>query len=163
MVGRKKHKVGARRLKKGGFTLIEVVIALMILAVSLTTLLSLLSSVVQRTIRGQREEKAMLAARSVLASIETNASAKSVEPFEGMLPDLLLRMNVNLPEDKTDSGEQEDGALASYQANLVVEPWGIATFPDALQRIRLVVSWGPTTLDRVTLDYFIPTEKDAAP
>ena len=162
MVERRNHNITHRGRAPRGFTLIEVVIALMILAVSLTTLLSLLSSVVQRTIRGQREEIAMLAARSVLASIETSASAKSVEPFEGLLSDLLLRMNVSRPEPKAESTESEEDALASYQANLIVEPWGIATFPDALQRIRLVVSWGPTTLDRVTLDYFIPTEKDAS-
>lgn len=101
-----------------------------------------------------------MAARSVLAAIETSILTKGVDPFEGNLSDLLVRMNIQPPIPANDAPVDQD-PYSQFVATLAVSPWGIATFPEALQRIQLVVSWGTSSSDRLAIDYFIPTDKDA--
>ena len=63
--------MGGRR-RSSGFTLIEVVFAVLILAGSLVVLLGLQTSSLQLTGRGKMTQQAMLYARRILAPIETS-------------------------------------------------------------------------------------------
>lgn len=133
-----------------GFTLIEIMIAIFLLASSLTILLGLQSAVVSRAINDQSRAQAMLVARRILAGIETGEietpegeSSKSAREQLGAL----VR-----PEDST--------LLDDITINMLSEPWEVPNFEKfKIRKITLNLVWGPSQEQQTGLYYFIPEDE----
>lgn len=140
---------------EAGFTIIEVLIALFILAVSLVTLMGLQSAVISRSLRDSNNLQAMLYARRVLAQFES-----STDKIE------LTDKTVKAAELLTESDKEADGTeadLSKLEAHLKIEDWGYADKEKAMKRISLIVSWGPSDQESLSIYYFVPgVEEDAS-
>lgn len=135
-----------------GFTLIEIGIAIFLLAVSLTILLGLQSSVVSRAIDDRHRLQAMLLARRVLSGIETGDMA--ADPQEISTPALQFLGESARPED--------EATLKDLVVNMKVEPWTIPGYDDLkIRRINLAISWNEDPESRVSIFYFVPEEEES--
>ena len=144
-----------------GFTLIEIVIAIMILAMSLVTLLGLQSASIDQSLRTRNKTRAMLAARQIMSVIETEGQTIDLQQKSGTVEDILSLFLKNPPKDSKE--EQELLNTESLQAFLVVEKWEIKGLPkDVVRRIRLRISWSDSPVDSIEVVYFIPTEVDTS-
>ena len=66
------HKKNKRANRSSGFTLVEIMIAIVILASSITVILGLQSAIMKRAIDDKSRLTAMLFARRILASLESS-------------------------------------------------------------------------------------------
>ena len=140
--------------RRGGFTLIEVVIALVILGGSLVVLLGLQSSIIERTIRDSKKQRAMLLARQILSAIEVAQTPPVPQSTDGSFKDVL---NSVLTSNETNREESPEDA--EYHAQLEVESVGIPKLaPDAIRKITVTISWSPSPLDQLTAVFFTPSD-----
>lgn len=148
MVEIKSHN---HRQLSGGFTLIEIGIAIFLLAISLTILLGLQSSVVSRSIDDRHRLQAMLLARRVISGIETGDIA--ADPQEVSTPALQFLGDSARPEDES--------TLRDLVVNMKVEPWTIPGYDDLkIRRINLSIGWNNDAESQVSIFYFVPEEED---
>jgi len=140
--------------KSSGFTLLEILIAVVILGVSLVTLLSLQSSVLTQEIRERERQQALGVARRILSAIEFKDSGLSPGASTQDARSLLsLLLNNQIPQD-----DITDTSL-NVQTELKVTPIGIPNVAESgLQKIELAVIWGESSLDRIDLLYVITDE-----
>jgi prepilin-type N-terminal cleavage/methylation domain-containing protein len=146
--------------RERGFTFIEVIIAVMLLAAATSVLIGLESSAVQRLIYDRNTQQAMLAARRIISMIEINQDDLSLaNQLQGTVPTVLNQLGVPAGND-----EQERLALESLNASVLIEPWtppGNNIEENAMNKITLNIAWGPTPDEVFTILYFIPSqEKD---
>ena len=134
-----------------GFTLIEVIIALMILAVALVTMIGLQSAASNRTLRDQRIQQALLLGRKVMSRYEAGIRKLDLGRQDLSGEDL--------------AGSEEDPNAAS-ELRVSVEITNADTSflpdvePDAVKRINVIVYWGDAPEESVTLDYFVLKDDD---
>ncbi len=149
MVERESHKIQAPIHEKG-FTLIEIAIAIFLLATSLTIILSLQSSVIARSLDDRTRIQAMLAARRVLSGIESG----DIEVEKSDLSKPLLEYLG--PQARPEDAE----SLKNLTLDLKVEPWTVARFEDLeIDKITLSLSWGPAIEQSVTIFFFVPQDE----
>lgn len=145
-----------------GFTLIEITIAILILAVSLVTLLGLQSSAVQESLRTRNKQKAMLLARQIMAAIENDEEPPETQNVTGRAYDILKKF---APFEKLGSGkdlEMKSESGADFETQFTVEDWKIPKLPEkALRRVYLKVSWSPSPADSLEVVYFVPILDEA--
>ena len=142
-----------------GFTLIEITIAVVILAMGLSIILGLQSSAVTQSLRDRNKEIALLAGRRILAHLEVDEGDLNTEDNSGPLPKLLERFGAT----EKDGDGKEDAKLSDYTARLQIEPWGIPDAdPEAMKRVVLTISWSDSPSDSVELAYFVPSNKPSA-
>ena len=144
----------SREIKRvRGFTLVEIMIAIVILATSLTVILGLQSAIMKRSIDDKSRLTAMLFARRILASLE--ASIDEI-PF-GVTNETVYEM-LDLDNNRsgdTDSEEDSETALArTMLAELNVEPFGLPNNEEALKRITLSINWTDNPFDSIQIYYF---------
>ena len=140
-----------------GFTLIEVVLAVVLLGTALAIILGLQSSAVTQTVRNRNKEFALLEARKVLAFLEANEAA--IQDTNDQKPLLEMLKQYDGKEAEVVSKE-ETQRLAPFQAHLTIIPWDIPDVGERMMRkITLEVEWTSSPLDRVQLVYFIPLVK----
>jgi prepilin-type N-terminal cleavage/methylation domain-containing protein len=143
--------------RERGFTFIEVIIAVMLLAAATGILIGLESSAVQRLIYDRNTQQAMLAARRIMSMIEINQDDLSIaNQLQG--PVLTVLNQLGAPNNGT---EQERIALEALNASIMVEPWtppGNNIEENSMNRITLSIAWGPTPDEAFTIVYFIPAE-----
>lgn len=136
--------------QESGFTLIEIAIAIFLLATSLTIILSLQSSVIARSLDDRTRIQAMLAARRVLSGIESG----DVEVERSDLSKPLLEYLG--PQARPEDAE----SLKNLTLDLKVEPWTVARFEDLeIDKITLSLSWGPAIEQQVTIFFFVPQDE----
>lgn len=139
-----------------GFTLLEVTFAILILAGSMTVLLGLQSSSVQRTIRDRNKLQAMLMARQILAAVESAREPPEIGTISGNAREVLEQ---TLKERQPDAIEET--AADDFAAELTVEKWQIPGIEaDVIRRLRLTLSWGEGTVNSLSAYYFFATELD---
>lgn len=145
------------RRAAGGFTLIEITIAIVILSFALITLLGLQSSSVERTIRDRNKQKAMLLARNILALIEIRQEPMEIGEINGTVKDVLAKLEIDVPE-----GQDKEPDFSSYQAEVKVDNWEIPGLEEnPLRRVFVRVFWGPDPRDSLEVVYFVPiVERD---
>lgn len=147
--------VARRRTTDEGFTLMEIMIAIVILAFGLTTLLGLQSASVERTLRDRNKQQAMLMARSILALVETTTEPLDVMKENGTVREVLAK----LQESSGVGFETDDEALDRFQAELEVDFWSIPNLDDdALKRVLVRVFWSDDPRDELEVIYFVPGE-----
>jgi len=137
--------------KERGFTLIEIMIAIFLLASSLTILLGLQSAVVSRAINDQSRAQGMLVARRILAGIETG--------------------DIKVPEGQTSQSARDQlGPLArpedsetlqNMTVNLLSEVWEVPNFEKfKIRKITLNLVWGPSPEQQTGIYYFLPDNEE---
>jgi len=145
---------GKKRSRDLGFTLIEITIAVFILAVSLVTLIGLQSSILQRSISDRNEIEAMLVARRILAAIESNEEPVPPQELAGSAAEVLRNFVTGSEE------EEYSAAFQSLQAELKVEDWEFGESVTSLRRVKLRLSWSENPADSFNVFYFIPNEEE---
>ncbi len=141
-----------------GFTLIEVIIAVMILAFSLTTLLGLQSSSTDQAIRTRNKQQAMLMARKIMSSVELQGSLIKPMKLSADANQVLERFLMADPSEKKKKSEKTVAGLP-LNADIAIEFWNMEGLPEkSVLKIALVVSWSPNPADSVEVLYFVPAE-----
>jgi prepilin-type N-terminal cleavage/methylation domain-containing protein len=139
-----------------GFTLIEVILAVVLLGMSLTVILGLQGAAVQQTVRDRERELALLHGRTILAYIESHESR--IEPLREELPlvELLSKYGGNADSMQLSPDERTrlEGVTAKLEVTLInlPEPQNAV-----LKKVILDISWGASPLDSVSLTYFLPS------
>jgi prepilin-type N-terminal cleavage/methylation domain-containing protein len=154
--------VKRRKSTERGFTFLEIIIALMILATSSGILIGLESATLRRTIQDRSTQQAMLAARRIMSAIETSEPSK-LSGFDAQ-PLLVALEQLGAPPPAT---ETEKTALDRFLVSLQLEPFPLALpnmEPNPLLMISLRISWDDRPTDAFSLQYLIPAEEeDPAP
>ena len=148
-----------RKVASAGFTILEITFAILILAGSLTVLLGLQTSSVQRTMRDRNKQQAMLMARQILAAVESSREPPEIGSTSGSAREVLEKALGD-----RDSKTIEESSADSYSAELAVEKWQIPTVEaDVIRRLRLTLSWSENPLDSLSVYYFFAPELDEEP
>lgn len=138
-----------------GFTIIEIVIAVAILATALVTLLGVQASILERTVRDRNVQQAMLLAREALAAIESLDEPLDLQSEQMPIGQLLEKLGI-----EHGAWDAELEQLDLYTAQFNVTAWGIPGLDDeAMKRVSLVLFWGPDPRDQFEVVYFIPQDE----
>lgn len=144
-----------------GFTLVEVVIAVVVLASAFITLLGLQSAIMRRTLRDEARQQEMLLARSILSAIESNLEAVEVQDKTMPAEELIDEM---LADAAPDVKQEKRSQLFNFMARITVDLWGIPNFKDdAMKRIRLAIYLEDDPADAFEVLFFIPNEDQQQP
>lgn len=136
-----------------GFTFIEVIVALALLAASASILIGMEGAAIRRTIRDQNAQQATLSARRIMASIEAikpnefNLSSSDNRSVEDLLRDLGV---------EAASSQADQPPRPPLSASLMVEEQPIP-FPNTviapMKRLTLTISWGQGRDDFINVFY----------
>lgn len=141
---------------QAAFTLMEVLVAVLILAGSLMTLLGMQTTIIERTIRDRNQRQAMLIARSILAAIEIDP--ESIETQETTVDaDKLLR-TLTMQAERDDEASE---ILQDFQARLLVDTLEIPIKEDQLiimKQVLLTLFWGEENDEKLDVVFFMPLE-----
>lgn len=150
-----------RTKANSGFTLMEVVIAVMILSTALVTLLGLQSSILRRALRDEEKQQAMLLARSILSAIEIKNQDIETQEITVPIEDLLEQLKI----DHRTEEDREKVKKFEFIANLKVSDVSIKDVGDnLLKSVTLkIYTKEAELLDGQVLDafkvvYLIPQE-----
>jgi len=158
MDGTSREPVAARhrRLSQSGFTLIEITVALSLLAVSASIFIGMQGSAVRRTLRDTNAQAAMLVARRVMASIEILKDSEFMLATNSESPvrDLLQQLNITGIGDKAESAaiDQMTASVAVDELELVLP----LDRQEQMKRITLRLTWGPGADESIQLVYQRP-------
>lgn len=153
MVRIQKQKISSQ----AGFTLMEVTIAVVILAASLVTLLGLQSSIIRLTLRDDERQHSMLLARSILSAMEVHLDEVEPQDRTATAEEVLKGLNITPPEDFQSTKE----SLFKLSVHIVVDNWSIPKVgDDIMKRIRLSIFSDSTPDDAFEVLYFVPNIKD---
>ena len=143
-----------------GFTLLEIVIAIALLAVALVSMIGLNSSAMERTIRDRHAQQAMLLSRSILAGIEASKQPIEVGQTSGTALELVRQFNA--APDGADFPPELDIFTASLEVESISIPinrdGAVTIANDALRRINLEIRWGDGPDQVFPVVFFVPTQ-----
>jgi prepilin-type N-terminal cleavage/methylation domain-containing protein len=148
-----------------GFTLMEVTIALAVLASAMIILLGLQSSMVDRTVIQRQQVEALRFARGILSAVEareTAGVALDIGSFSGTPNDVMESiLKGSSLQNQSDSGGLRDQVTRNMTAVLNVQYWGIPSVNDkAMKRVELKLSWGDRREENLQYLFFIPFDED---
>lgn len=151
--GKEKDMTMSRRISsEGGFTFIEVVIAVSLLAVAASIIVGMQGAAIQRGVRDKFAQQAILAERRIMASLEANEDQVQAYEKTGPILDLFDTFKIKPPVDK-----EELSIIEQLEATLKIEPWEIPEIdPEAMRKITLIVRWGPDQDQSIEVLYFAP-------
>lgn len=154
--------------KASGFTLIEVVIAIVILSLSLVTLLGMQASIIQQELRDQNRQSAMLAARWILSSLEANREGFEVGEQTGTVREVLSKIEAVKRDFEESEGLDFLAHLAVTEWEVTPQTFGIAIPPpanpasapppDKAKRVLLNINWGQDPSENIQVLYIIPED-----
>ena len=127
--------------KQAGFTFIEVMVALIILASASGILVGMQSSAIARTIRDKNAQQGMLLGRRIMSSIEALGPTALVGDFDGE-PAMSALQKWSIPEPSEDVDKK---ALAPFYVSMSSEDLVLPlpnTGQDPMKKVTLRVSWG---------------------
>ena len=142
--------------RQGGFTLVEVMIALMILVSDGSIMIGLQSAAVSRTLRDKQAQHAMLAARTIMAMIEQSGDQLPLSNQEGT-PLLAVLQQLELPAPTSD---EQRALYESLRVFLNIQPWDLPfqnMTSNAMQKLSLGIAWSERPQDRFLVEYLIPS------
>lgn len=139
------------RNAEGGLTLIEVIIAIMLFASAMITILGLQSSNLARTREDRQRIRAMLAAREILSALEIQEEMLPPGNKEGTIEEILAPL-ITMPEkSKKAVKDIHAGLLATLDIeNIPLPEMG----PTAMQKATVTVSWGDGPFDLFKTSFF---------
>jgi prepilin-type N-terminal cleavage/methylation domain-containing protein len=137
-----------------GFTLMEVLLALLILGGSLVVLLGLQSSIIERTLRDTEKQRAMLLSREIFSTIETSAAPPVPQKTEGTFAEVLDAVSLGATPPNLEQDQDRD-----FRVFLEVSPIAVpGVSDDTLRKVELTVAWGEREADRFTTVYFTQSD-----
>lgn len=147
--------------RRDGFTLIEVAIALLVMAMSMTTILGLQSSAMRRAIHDRGMQQAMLVTRELFAEMEGSDVPLPVGDQNMTVPELV---DVVAGSGSKDLSLQElKEASKNMEAHIIVDYFGAKPLDDkAMKRIDIEVAWSPAPEDRLRVVHFVPNDENGA-
>ncbi len=150
-------KIEIPKFNEQGFTLIEVMVSLMLLAASLVILLGLQSSVAERSIYDDNRKYAMYVAKQILSAIEVIEATSDdpipdqdteKDPFE-LIEDILGAPLPPIPGSEV--------PRIPLTAHLNISPWGSEQYgQDLMKKIDLRVYWSEDPRDEFHTIFFVP-------
>jgi prepilin-type N-terminal cleavage/methylation domain-containing protein len=146
-----------RLANASGFTVIEIVIATALLAISLATYLGVQSAIVGGVLRSRNEFTASLIARSILSGIELRGAAADLKSGDYSTEQAYEQFKLPYPD-----SEVERAALSRFSVKLQAEPWKLTSDVEGLTQITLDIIWGDESRDKVQYTYFIPTTNETS-
>ena len=131
--------------QQSGFTLIEVIIAVLLLSFGIVASLGIYGAATSRTIRDYWAQKSLLIARQALVQYEAE-----LKPAE------IGREELELGEILREWGD-EDKYLAETLRGEVEIRWVDLPMiePETVKEIRVTVSWGESVEDRISLSLYV--------
>ena len=145
-----------------GFTLIEVVIAVLILSAALVTLLGLQSSILHRALRDEEKQHAMLLARTILSAIEVKNKDIDIQDNVMSVGELMNKLDISTALGT--SSEQSN--KFDFMAHLKVENVSVRDLGDNLMKsvsLRIfskdAQNSGEVPLDTFEIVYLIPIDE----
>jgi hypothetical protein len=129
-----------------GFTIVEIVIALAILATAVVTLLGLNAAILSGTNRSEERLRSTLLLRRILSAIEFEPPGELPFSARGDVSEVLRAL-----KSQGSLIERED---LSYPCEVEIKRWEIAGLPISdLWRAEARVVWGPNPTDTLAIDY----------
>lgn len=142
-----------------GFTFIEILIALIMLASSFTIIIGLQTAAISATVYDSQMQKGLLIARTIMSYLEVSDESISNMNKSGNAISVLESIAPNIPNGTINMRE-----FQSYQAELIIEYWNVELLaPNSLQRVMLKVWWGQNGREQINLDFFIPVDVTESP
>lgn len=134
-----------------GFTFVEVMVSLALLAASVSILIGMQGAAVRRTLRDMNEQQAILTARRIMAALETEDRSNLTINSDANVPitELLDRFNLTSPAD-----QDNKDALARMRASLAIQEQQIQIRPQQIQvmiLIQLTIAWSTSPYDQTTV------------
>ena len=147
--------------KIAGFTLLEVALAILILASALVILIGMQSSAIDQAFRDKYSQQSMLLARELLSVIESTEDVINVGEKEAVADKILQEEPFSILGDKRERDADYDSALKNLMVRLSVSYWGVPGLDDhAMKKITLGI-WPIEMPDEVfQVVYFIPNDED---
>ena len=137
-----------------GFTFLEVMIALLLLASASSLLLGMQGASIARTLRDADAQQATLLGRRVMTAIELAGKKAPPAPF-GEQGALNALQQFGLPEP---TPPEEKAALNRLSVSLQVDEWQLPlpnTQLNPMSKLTLKVLWGPGIDDTFTISYLM--------
>lgn len=139
-----------------GFTFVEVMVSLALLAASVSILIGMEGAAVRRTLRDMNEQQAILTARRIMAAIETEDAQNLTVNTDANVPitELLERFNLTSPAD-----QDNRDTLARMRATLAIQEQQIQVRPDqigVMLLIQLTIAWSASPYDQTTVSLLRP-------
>jgi prepilin-type N-terminal cleavage/methylation domain-containing protein len=150
-----KHELTSAQ--QGGFTFIEVLLALVILASASAILVGMQSAAISRTIRDRNAQQAMLFARRIMSSAEILGETGDI-PNADEQSALQMMQVYGVPDPSSDL---EKKALEPLKASLLVEDFPLPipnADPVPLRKLTLRVSWGTAIDDSFVISSLLPNK-----
>ncbi len=142
-----------RHQSERGFTFIEILVALTLLAAAAGLLIGLQSAAVRRTLRDTQAQQAMLAARRIMSSIESMKKDSFDLSNQDNQPVASVLQGLGVPA-SSDPSEQD--ALASLATSIQIEDW-ILPLPDMdqnpMKKITMKIAWGVAPDESISILY----------
>lgn len=136
-----------------GFTFVEVMIALVLLASASALLVGMQSAATNRTIRDTSAQKALMVARRILSIIETIPDTEFTISSMQEQPAVALMEQLQIPTEDTSN---DDVLLNKLSATLQIDDW-LLPVPGAeetpMKKVLLSLSWGPSNQDRISIEF----------
>jgi prepilin-type N-terminal cleavage/methylation domain-containing protein len=150
--------LSARRQQNGGFTLIEILIAVVILALAVTTVSGLQSAALSGTRQSAHRVQALLIARQIFALYDSVEPDLAEFSHEGTPSQVMQRLS---------ELEPPPGSLSDldspYFVTVSLAPWSVENLPPgALWRLLVTVRWSNNPRDSLEVPYFV-TQQDEEP
>ncbi|MDD2941399.1 MAG: prepilin-type N-terminal cleavage/methylation domain-containing protein [bacterium] len=143
--------------RESGFTLIEVAIAVAILGIGLTTLITVQTRNVDRYLAENMNFSASLYARYIMTAIETSRETPETGSEDGKLEEKLDELGYFSGELEASEALKEE--IRGWRYNQEVSSVGISPLEDVLRRIDLKVIWGESESEGAHLIYFAYVRK----
>ena len=147
------------------FTLIEVTIAVLILASGLLVVLGMQSSIIERTLRDRSALRAMLVARTILSTLEIRHQPLTIGEEQGSVDDILKKFAIPDNDDPNKVSTTSSSKFNSeLLASLKIEYQPLADKDQveehALKRLTLNIAWGDLPIQSLTVVSYIPNDEN---
>ncbi len=153
------HPSSAKQ-SESGFTFVEVIVALTLMAVAASLLIGLEGAAVRRTMRDTQAQQAMLAARRIMSSIEAMRTKEFTLANVDNQPAAAVIQQLGGP---SSDDQSETKALDLLSATIQVEDWVLPlpqTESTPLKRILLNVAWGTEVDESISVLYLMPVQPE---
>ncbi len=136
-----------------GFTLVEVLLAIVVLAAGVTTIYGLQAANARATLQISNENQAVLLARQFFAALDARPESSppvGEQTVDGTFEDIYQGIGMKAPPLSED-------ALARYRVTMLVDQWTVGDLlKRPMRRMLLTIRWGGTARDQMALTYFFP-------
>jgi len=141
--------------KQAGFTITEIMIAILILSSTLVVILSLQTSIISRNHKDTQQFQAMLLARSILADLETK---KELDDMNERYSALDAIKEFELYDDQDIEEKDFDGLDVELEIGDIEIPLFGEFEPIEMKKVNVKVLWGPGDGNNIEIFYYAANE-----